>query len=248
MKKLLDESTDELTCSLLRAGAEHRPSPAAKAQLILALGAGGALGLFSSNAFAWLGTSAGKLTVLSMTLTVVGAVYVGVSSSNEPLSSAPSSSAAPLAVNDTAREVPPGSLQAGSMGSDPVAQAPSSAAPSADTRELENQGAAVGDATEAAPGSGPRGGSEKLATRSSARRQRRPAPEPAEAVTKASDPEVMARARLDAEVQLVDEMRSAAQRDDRAALGRLVRSYETGFPEGQLRQEVAQFASRLERP
>jgi hypothetical protein len=77
MKRLLDESTDELTRSLLEAGVEHRPSPANKRQVIVALGAGGALGLFSSNAFAWLGTTAGKVTAAGVAVGVAGAVLVG---------------------------------------------------------------------------------------------------------------------------------------------------------------------------
>jgi hypothetical protein len=77
MKRLLDESTDELTRSLLEAGVEHRPSPGNKRQVIVALGAGGALGLFSSNAFAWLGTTAGKVTAAGVAVGVAGAVLVG---------------------------------------------------------------------------------------------------------------------------------------------------------------------------
>ena len=76
MKRLLDESTDELTRSLLEAGAEDRPPPGNQRQLIVALGAGGALGLFSSNAFAWLGTTAGKVTAAGVAVGVAGAVLV----------------------------------------------------------------------------------------------------------------------------------------------------------------------------
>ena len=54
MKRLVDETTDDLTRSLLAAGIEHRPPPGNKAHVIVALGAGGAFGLFSANAFAWL--------------------------------------------------------------------------------------------------------------------------------------------------------------------------------------------------
>jgi hypothetical protein len=76
MKRLVDESTDELTRSLLVAGIEHRPGPGSKARVIVALGAGGALGLFSSNAFAWLGTTAGKLTAAGVAVGVAGAVFI----------------------------------------------------------------------------------------------------------------------------------------------------------------------------
>lgn len=77
MKRLLDESTDELTRSLLQAGVEDRPPPGNQRQLIIAMGAGGALGLFSSNAFAWLGTTAGKVTAAGVAVSVAGAVFVG---------------------------------------------------------------------------------------------------------------------------------------------------------------------------
>lgn len=76
MKRLLDESTDELTRSLLSAGVEHRPPPGNKAQVIVALGAGSALGLFSANAFAWLGTTAGKVTAAGVAVGVAGAVFI----------------------------------------------------------------------------------------------------------------------------------------------------------------------------
>ncbi len=75
MKRLLDESTDELTRSLLAAGVEHRPPSGNKGQVIVALGAGSALGLFSSNAFAWLGTTAGKVTAAGAAVGVAGAVF-----------------------------------------------------------------------------------------------------------------------------------------------------------------------------
>ena len=64
MKRLVDETTDELARSLLEAGIEHRPPPGNKAQVIVALGAGGALSMLSSNAFAWLSTTAGKVTAV----------------------------------------------------------------------------------------------------------------------------------------------------------------------------------------
>src|SRR5688572_13637568 len=76
MKKLLDETTDELTRSLLAAGVMHRPPPGNKAKLLVALGAGGSVGLLSSKAFAWFSTGAGKMTVLGVAMGVAGAAYV----------------------------------------------------------------------------------------------------------------------------------------------------------------------------
>jgi hypothetical protein len=76
MKRLLDESTDELTRSLLVAGIEHRPAPGNKARVMMAIGVGSTLGLFSSNAFAWLGTTAGKVTAAGVAVGVAGVVFV----------------------------------------------------------------------------------------------------------------------------------------------------------------------------
>jgi hypothetical protein len=47
---------------------------------------------------------------------------------------------------------------------------------------------------------------------------------------------------------LVDEMHSAARRNDREALGRVVDRYRASFPEGQLKREVAELAAQFERP
>jgi hypothetical protein len=49
---------------------------------------------------------------------------------------------------------------------------------------------------------------------------------------------------LDSEVELVDAMRGAVRRNDNAALRRLLEAYRGQFPEGQLRQEVAELALR----
>src|SRR5262245_16832015 len=115
MKRLLDESTDELTRSLLQAGVDHRPAPDNKRQLLVALGAGSALGLFSSNAFAWLGTTAGKVTAAGVAVGVAGAVLVagpmlrpgggpgggpGADSADRVVSSAARSASEPSLVTD----------------------------------------------------------------------------------------------------------------------------------------------------
>jgi hypothetical protein len=87
MKRLLDESTDELTRSLLVAGIEHRPPPGNKARVMMAIGAGSTLGLFSSNAFAWLGTTAGKVTAVGVAVGVAGAVFIAAPSVSQLLPS-----------------------------------------------------------------------------------------------------------------------------------------------------------------
>ncbi len=99
MKKLLDETSDGLTRALLVAGLEHRPPAGNKAQVIVALGAGGALGLFSSNALAWLGTTSGKLTVFGAAVGMAGAVYATVlpgSEASGPVASGSSAQRSPV--------------------------------------------------------------------------------------------------------------------------------------------------------
>jgi len=49
---------------------------------------------------------------------------------------------------------------------------------------------------------------------------------------------------LDSEIQLVDAMRGAAQRNDTTALRRLLEAYRGQFPDGQLQQEVSELALR----
>ncbi len=245
MKKLLHETTDDLTRELLLAGVEHRPPPGNKAQLIVALGAGSALGLFSSNALAWFGTSAGKLTVLSVTLGVAGAVYVVA-----PIWAAGDGAAggSSLRATDGARA----SASSSTHGSVPgVAPSPalSGAASSgaASSGLLPNGPAADGPA----PSAGlpdPVLGGESVPPK---REPRRDGPLPAVATPPAvgalGDKRVD-RSRLDAEVRLVDDMHWAARSNDREALGRFLEIYRLTFPDGELKKEVSQFALRLERP
>jgi hypothetical protein len=275
MKRLLDESTDELTRSLLAAGVEHRPPPGNKAQVIMALGAGSAFGLFSSNAFAWLGTTAGKVTAAGAAVGLAGAVFVAASavparergdtSSGGALRSA-------VAVNAQAEGAPVGS---GSVISAPVrgaaggsaTAAPSDRSGSREALPLIAEGAGEPSASQA----GERAADDaSQVTRSGERRSRAwarkntskkrrgsasgAASEGDEAMAGAGSTspaalEVAAReaSALDTEVRLVDDMHGAARRNDRAALARYVDEYRASFPEGQLRSEVAEFAARLER-
>src|SRR4051794_37561505 len=80
MKKLLDESSDDLTRALLEAGRSQRPPAGNQAKLLLTLGAGGGVGLFSSKAFAWLSSSAGKVTLASVTVGLAGAASLALPS------------------------------------------------------------------------------------------------------------------------------------------------------------------------
>ena len=85
MKRLIDETSDDLTHSLLQAGIDHRPPPGSQARLLVTLGAGSALGLTTSKALGFWSTSAGKLTLvgLSVGVGVTGAFYA-VSAGPDP--------------------------------------------------------------------------------------------------------------------------------------------------------------------
>src|SRR5690348_5568321 len=135
MKRLVDETTDELARSLLQAGIEHRPPPGNKAQLIVALGAGGALSMLSSNAFAWLSTTAGKVTAVGVAVGVAGAVWVAAPPAGEArpsgsVSSGSVSSASSADSTAAAAERASGATAApGERGLDSVDRAVASAAP-----------------------------------------------------------------------------------------------------------------------
>lgn len=264
MKKLLEETTDELTRALLVAGSSHRPPPGNKAKLLVSLGVGTSVGLLSSKAFAWLSTSAGKASVISV-VGLAGALYVAA-----PLFSSPQQEP-PRATPDNEQPVATEVAPAVSAPQDaprtvfmPLAPAargePASVVPGSDSvaaPAATRVPRARMPATEA---------NVEQPARRSARAKRTREQEalpvqgsvqgsaaqlPPEAPPEASAPVAAVavdRSRLEAEVQLVDDMHWAARRNDREALGRFVASYRLQFPDGQLRQEVAEFAERLERP
>jgi hypothetical protein len=277
MKRLLDESTDELTRSLLRAGVEHRPPPGNKAQVMLAIGAGSAFGLFSSNAFAWLGTTAGKVTAAGVAVGVAGAVFVAAPGwGNKDAGAAAGERAARSAVAlradapavqpalPTAAEPEPAVLSpTGGVAARAEAESP---------MQASSETWAASDAERLAEVPASRASGERRKKASSkkrvASRKRGAATEPALAdgdvlaaaalPSAAGSSEVEAAeaqvggtasdsSALDTEVRLVDDMHWAARRNDRVALGRFVNAYRETFPEGQLKKEVAEFEARLER-
>lgn len=257
MKKLLDENTDELTRALLEAGRAHRPPATSQAKLLLALGLGSSVGLLSSKAFAWLSTTSGKLTVLGVGVVgvgVAGALYAG----DEPRS------AGEIAAH-VAR------LEAGSSSADAALSQPAvpAAVPSAELSKFVP--AHVADAP-SRPGRGPVAGLPAV-NEGPARRANAPAasesPHRTARVRKGSavrrddvraaalppadsprvdspgvDPAQPSGPGLESELQLVDAMRGAAQRNDTRALRGLLESYRGSFPDGQLRAEVAELAQR----
>jgi hypothetical protein len=286
MKRLVEETTDELARSLLEAGIEHRPPPGNKAQVIVALGAGGALGMFSSNAFAWLGTTAGKITAVGMAVGVAGAVWVAAPSAGEARSNAQGSGveataqlhgsevddSAAVNGNEAARAVPgearPSALPAAALAQNDEGAgdvAPPGDEPPADVQASDAEAAGAPRATAA----GERRarswrharGARKAGARKRPRKEkgvasksselRRDGPLPAADTPPAGgalDERSAEQADLDREVRLVDDMHSAARRNDREALGRFLERYRASFPDGQLKREVAEFAARLEHP
>ena len=295
MKKLLDETTDDLTRALLVAGVEHRPPVGNKAQLIVALGAGSAVGLFSTKAFAWLSTSAGKVTLLGVALGVSGAVYAVVPlldvSDTSPQASAVSAPAEDDRTEDAVlqdvveRRAQLSPAPAASQAALPQAALPQAALPQAALPEpaaapgelADGEGLTPADAIEPLPvgsfavtdrsGASSPAAKPQKKTKATSKlavsraRDKRSGPLPAVeappavgalADLSATEPqpsaEVGDRSRLDAEVRLVDDMHWAARGNDREALGRFVETYRLQFPDGQLKEEVAKFAARLERP
>jgi hypothetical protein len=272
MKRLVDETTDELTRSLLAAGIEHRPSPGNKAQVIVALGAGGTLGLFSSNAFAWLGTTAGKVTAAGVAVGVASAVFIAGPHLLESESSAARVALSQRSAKAEPQPTPPMPAVSSTSARSPADRAlASEGSPSADDEASRPSGSTAFEGA----GSGHRASlTDKAATKKlSAWRERRlasrrrasaakadpaersePAAELAAAgvATAAAPPSVRTDQRgtdsdLDSEVKLVDEMYWAARHDEREALGRFLVRYRETFPDGQLKKEVAEFAARLER-
>ncbi|HTV23740.1 MAG TPA: hypothetical protein VMG12_33850 [Polyangiaceae bacterium] len=252
MKRLVDETTDELTRSLLSAGIEHRPPPGNKAQVIVALGAGGAVGLFSSNAFAWLSTTAGKATLVSVTAVsvAVGAVWVAAPAERQASSTSPSNgnvTAQLRASNEAAPSLPEAaSPQAAGSGavSPPSAEAASVVATTVDDARADEGRPKASARRERAR----RLAAKRAAAREAAKEAAAEASSEASPAAQAPDEPSAEQAALDTEVRLVDDMHWAARRNDHAALGRFLEQYRSAFPDGQLKKEVAEFAARLERP
>jgi hypothetical protein len=282
MKRLVDETTDELARSLLQAGIEHYPPPGNKAQVIVALGAGGALGMMSSNAFAWLSTTAGKVTAVGVAVGVAGAVWVAVPPAGEARSNATALNAAASTAEGTAQlraaapdgdaahsqpVVGAGRSVASVTGPEATAAAANSEHPGV-AHDVDAMGSAPATAgadrataSERQERSSRRErGARKLGRKSAAQENgvaskqselRRDGPLSAVATPPAGgalDGPSADQDALDTEVRLVDEMHSAVRRNDREALGRVVDRYRAHFPEGQLKQEVAELAAQFERP
>jgi hypothetical protein len=220
MKRLLEESTDELERELLEAGAEHRPSARNQATLLVALGVGGALGFLGSKTSTWLWTKAGKLTMLSVALCTVGAIYAVTRTSGllEPT--------APLA---------PALHAVDTVGSQAASVLEERFAPSGSpvSQTIGSARALVGSTAAVVP----------------AKRLRQPAPnKPARSAVEPSSLAASERGGLNAEVQLVDALRVATAHKDWRAARQLIERHRVMFPEGQLGQEVADLAALEEVP
>jgi DNA-directed RNA polymerase specialized sigma24 family protein len=245
MKRLVDESTDELTRSLLTAGIEHHPPPSNQGRVLVALGAGSAFGLLSSNAFAWLGTTAGKVTAVSVVAVGVAGAVFSVAPTVEERMAAGSRVTAPLrAAAEETPSTPPASVDDLAKTEVAYSDANDSSEPTVATRNAEAVAEVEPDrASERRPAAKARK-HERRATRL----KKRSAPKAAAPAASAEVAEATTEGpSLDAEVRMVDDMHWAARRNDRAALERLVAAYRSSFPNGQLEAEVGEFAARLER-
>ncbi|HTV23492.1 MAG TPA: hypothetical protein VMG12_32605 [Polyangiaceae bacterium] len=229
MKRLLDcdDPDDEVVRLLIRAGAQHQPSPRSKLRMIAALGLGSAVGLSASKVLAWLGTSSGKLALaVTVAGTAAGGAYVLTSASPAPEASeavAPRSvdaAVAPRVAHETGLPEPP----ARASSHEPSASEPSASEPSADALR------------------------ERPAPSRQARARQRPQPaDRAPTPTQPAPPPepVDLEASLTEETHWVDRLRVAAEAGDRPSFERLARDYGERFPEGQLHPEVNRLRTSL---
>lgn len=220
MKKLLDETTDDLTRALLEAGARQRPPAGSRRKLLVALGASTAVGLFSSKALAWFGTGLGKWTTLAVTVGAVGTIYALT----------PGQGTGALGVQaprqtDASRE----------------SVAPALSLVDASRAELAVPEAAI-SATQRADVDVSRTGSAERVSARLPRKSSAPA-KAAFAGVERFEGKPAERAGLDSEVRLVDALRSATLRKDWPAARQLIDRYRRTFPEGQLDREVTELAA-----
>lgn len=221
MKRLVDRNDpdDEIVRLLIRAGANHRPAPGAKMRLMAALGVGSAVGLSASKVLAWLGTSSGKVALaVSVVGTAAGGAYVVAASSAAPVEAA---RAAATVERPTARRFEPPPAEP-ALAKPPLAEPtlePSSVEPGVPTRRHEQQ----------------------TAVRAAASRQNLPPAKPASVASEAR----ARKASLSDETTWVDQLRVAAESQDRPAFERLLEQYTERFPEGQLHPEVNRLRASL---
>jgi hypothetical protein len=227
MKRLVDESSDELTRALLRAGIEDGPPPGNKAHVIVALGAGSALGLFSSNAFAWLGSTAGKVTAAGVAVGMAGAVFIAAprwGGDADVSSGAPRASAGQARVNagvEAAPEVPP--AVAPEMAPAVAVQAPAGelGAPPTGTVGSSSEGLGSGAASAPSAGETKLGGSQakRLERRQKKLAAAKKRGEARRAASEASAAAPLAEARSSAEVSLSPGESPVAAHEASAAAG-----------------------------
>jgi hypothetical protein len=241
-----------------------------------------ALGLFSTNAFAWLSTTAGKVTAVGVAVGVASAVWVAVPPAQEARSDAAALKTAASNAgesNDEAAHSPPVIDSAGRavastarletahleataaagtngerIGDDTGAALELDASRSA-RAAVDAERADVATRSERQAPSSRRERARKLARKSltkdgvASKQSELRRDEPLSAAeTPPAGGALDEQDALDTEVRLVDEMHSAARRNDRETLGRVVDRYRATFPDGQLKREVAEFAARFDHP
>jgi hypothetical protein len=220
MKRLVDRNDpeDEVVRLLIRSGANHQPAPGSKMRLMAALGVGSAVGLSASKVLAWLGTSGGKVALaVSVVGTAAGGAYVMAGSPVTPIAAAPAAATfeQPMFEQPMARAAEPPAAE-------PILEAPSSerSAPRRTPAQPHEQ---------------------RTAGRAAPSRRSLPPAQPASVASEAR----AHRARLSDETIWVDQLRVAAESQDRPAFERLLEQYAERFPEGQLHPEVNRLRTSL---
>lgn len=236
MKRLVDQDDpgDDVLRLLIRAGANHQPSPTSKMRMMAALGLGSAVGLSASKVLAWLGTSSGKV---ALSATVIGVAAAGTFAlTSQPVAEVTSQ---PLAATSVGRM--PG-------GSQPIAPTPverlavradAQQAATAPAEPRLEQPALAPDRNAPAALVPPR-------ERRTAPRALTSPPGRFPSAAPRSDVDTPERqASLAVETAWVDQLRLAAEGQDRQAFERLLGQYAQRFPQGQLHPEVNRLRASL---
>lgn len=230
MKRLVDSSSSDFSRSLLKAAIEHQPPAHGPAKLLIALGVGGGFTLATSKAFAWLATSAGKVTVVVGGIAVTSAtVYLtNGAAPTDPVESSPRGGASVASIADELTVAP----------MPPLAASAKKSEPSGERVSLPSKAA---EANFTPPKVLPRSSSvkrrarrrvDKASTTASSGPGDVPTEEPAETV-----PRPEQKLDLEQEIEWVDRIRLAVEADDGSQF-RLARRYHQLYPNGQLKVEV----------
>lgn len=236
MKRLLEDPEDDVTRLLIAAGVQHQPPAGGKARLIATLGLGSLLWSWTSEAWAWFGTGAGKLTLV--------VVAAGAAAGGGLYGGEPTAASSARAETSAEREPTGATVPRAELGTLAKPASPSAAVEAPDVAgERETAEATVVDEPAAGDSVGVRS-TARRATASATRREAAAA-RPSPRGTRRASQGAVDEGELREETRWVERMQEAAARQDRATLDRLQSGYAARFPAGQLRPEVKRIEDSL---